>query len=287
MKRAALLAFALAAAAPARAAFRASDQLVVVGVARTAGAAGSFWVTDLTIYNPGNSPATADLAFLPTGGGDNTAALSALVGVGPLDPGQSIVLPDVLQANFGIDAGSGALLIFGSDAQTPALIAPLIASARVYDAAPAGTFGLSEYGLPYYDQANPAAGSLGADTHVLIGLEQDAGFRANVGVWNGSDPSTSIVVRIDFFDSRGLAVGSRSVSLAPLGHLQLNAVLADLGVEGSGFSARATLASFTSTEANARPYFFAYGAVIDNRTNDPIFVEPAYAGVEPVDCIFH
>lgn len=268
------------------AAFRASDQLVLVGVARIAGAAGSSWVTDLTIYNPGNSPAVADLAFLPTGGGDNGAALSSLVAVGPLNPGESLVLDDVLATKFGLASASGAMLIFGSDSRTPALIAPLIATARVYDVTSTGTHGLSEFGLPYYDEANVSAGAVGADAHILVGLEQDDVFRSNVGVWNGSDPSTSIVVRIDFFDARGLAVGSRSVTLAPLGHAQLNAVLADLPVSGRGFSARATLASFTSTESGARPYFFAYGAVIDNRTNDPIFVEPAYAGVEPVDCIF-
>jgi hypothetical protein len=121
---------------------------------------------------------------------------------------------------------------------------------------------------------------------VLTGLEEDDDFRTNVGVWNGSDITTSIVVSVEFFDSGGLPIGEIEASLPPLAHLQWNRVLAPFGVSGKGLSARARLLSSSSTGSGSRPYFFAYGSVTNNHSNDPSYIEPAYAGEEPVDCIF-
>jgi hypothetical protein len=287
LKKSCLLAgLMLAGASSVRGAFRASDQVVLLGAARTAGAAEAFWLTDVTIFNPGPAAANVDIVFLPTGGTDNTAALSSPVRKGPLSAGQTLLLSDVLGTVFGLSSGGGALLFFGSQADAPGLVAPLIVTGRVYDDTGAGTYSMSEPGLPYYDEANPAAAAVGADVHVLTGLEEDENFRTNVGVWNGSDPTTSIRVRLEFSTAAGLPAATTDVFLPPLAHFQVNGVLASLGLSGQGFTAKASLLSSSSASVSPRPYFFAFGAVIDNRTNDPIFLEPAYLGEEPVNCIF-
>jgi len=287
MKAFAAAAAASLVAASAHAAFRSADQGVVLAVGRTPGANGARFVTDLRVLNAAPAPVRLDLVFLPTGGGDNSEALAHVVTLGPIAPRATLELPDVLLTAFGVPVGYGALLYFGSLADAPAVVAPVIVQARAYSVGDTGgTFGAVEPGLPYYDEANPAASAVGADTHVLSGLEEDDGFRTNVGIWNGSDPSTSVVLAIDVFDGDGRPAASLRERLAPLAHRQFNGLLDQLGLHGSGYSIAVSLVSSTSSEPGTRPYFFAYATITDNRTNDPAFVEPAYRGEEPVACIF-
>jgi hypothetical protein len=273
-------------AAVSQAAFRSSDQGVILAVGRTPGARGAQFVTDLLVLNAAPAPVRLDLVFLPTGGGDNSDALSRVVTLGPIATGATLVVPDVLLTAFGIPVGYGAMLYFGSLADAPAVVAPVIVQARAYSAGAGGTFGTLEPGLPYYDEANPSAPDIGADTHVLAGLEEDDAFRTNVGVWNGSDPSTSVVLALDVLDREGRPAASLTVSLPPLAHRQLNGLLSQLELTGAGYTVAVHLASSRSPDPGTRPYFFAYATVTDNRTNDPAFVEPAYRGEEPVACFF-
>lgn len=287
MKRAfAVGALLLASSIPARAAFRASDQGVVVAAARIPGLFGASWSTDVSVFNPGSTPAAADFLFLPTGGGDNTAALSQIAHLAPIAPGETRTVADALLNLFGLQSASGAIYYFGSVDGQPGLIAPLLVTANVTTPSVGGTARLLEPGLPFYDEANPKATAVGADRHVLTGLAEDAAFRSNVGIFNGSDPSTSIVVSLQFFDASGASAGALDVPLAPLAHIQLGRVLSALGKTGRDYSAVARLVSFTSSAPAPRAYFFAYGVVIANDTNLAVFVEPAYPGPEPVDCIF-
>jgi hypothetical protein len=286
MKRIVAAVVACGLAALSQAAFRSADQGVVPAVGRTPGAHGGRFVTDLLVFNAAAAPVRLDLVFLPTGGRDNTAALADFVTLGPIAAGATLVVPDVLLTTFGIPVGYGAMLYFGSLADAPAVVAPVIVQARAYSAGAAGTVGAVEPGLPYYDEANPSASALGADAHVLAGLEEDDGFRTNVGVWNGSDPSTSVVLTLDVFDREGRPAATQRVLLPPLAHRQFNGLLAQLGLEGSGFTVVVRLDSSSSPEPGTRPYFFAYATVTDNRTNDPAFIEPAYLGEEPVGCFF-
>jgi len=287
MKAAAGAVVACFLAAVSHAAFRSADQGVVLAVGRTPGANGGHFVTDLRVSNAAPAPIRLDLVFLPTGGGDNSGALSRVVTLGPIAPRATLEVPDVLLAAFGIPVGYGAILYFGSFADAPAVVAPVIVQARAYSTGEGGgTFGALEPGLPYYDEANPGASAVGADTHVLTGLEEDDAFRTNVGIWNGSDPSTSIVLAIDVFDRDGRPAASVTELLAPLAHRQFNGLLDQLGLHGSGYSIAVSLVSSASAEPGTRPYFFAYATTTDNRTNDPAFVEPAYRGEEPVACIF-
>lgn len=283
---AAACAFLLLAPAAARGAFRASDQGVVVAAARIPGLFGASWSTDVSIFNPGAVPAAADFVFLPTGGGDNTAALAEVAHIAPIAPGQTLTVTDALENLFGLSAGAGALYYFGSVDGQSGLIAPLLVSARVVTPSIGGEARMPEPGLPFYDEANPKASATGADQHILTGLAEDAASRSNVGVFNGSDPSTSIVVSLEFLDSSGAPAGTIDLPLPPLAHVQLGRVLASLGKTGRDFSAIVKLVSLTSSSPAPRAYFFAYGVVIANDTNLAEFVEPAYRGVEPVDCIF-
>jgi hypothetical protein len=276
----------MSAAVPAAAAFRAADQVVLPGVARLAGDRGASWRTDVDVTNVSAVPVTVDVIFFPTGGGDNTQALTRPVRLGTIAPGATLQYADIFENLLGIDSGSGALVFFSASADQPQLFEPVVVTGRVYNATPAGTYGLAAPGLPWYDEASPQAASVGADAHLLPGLASNADFRSNLGVWNGSDPSTSIVARIEISNANGQVVARKDVSLPPLAHRQINDILATLGLSGQGYLARVSVLSYASSAANPRPYLFAYGAVIDNRTNDAIFVEGTYPGEEPVGCIF-
>jgi hypothetical protein len=260
--------------------------VVLPGVARVAGDRGASWRTDVNVTNVSAVAVTVDVVFFPTGGGDNTQALSQPVSLGTIAPGATLQYADIFENLLGIDSGSGALVFFSAAADAPQLFEPVVVTGRVYNATPEGTYGLAAPGLPWYDEASPQAASVGADAHLLAGLASNTDYRSNVGVWNGSDVSTSIVARIEIRNANGQVVARTDLSLPPLAHRQINDILATLGLSGQGYLARVSVLSYTSSEPNPRPYLFAYAAVIDNRTNDAIFVEGTYPGEEPVNCVF-
>ena len=72
-----------------------------------AGSAGSNWVTDLVVHNPGSAPATVNLFFLKQGQGNTGAAGRSA----SLAAGSSRKLADVVLSGFGESSASGAILV--------------------------------------------------------------------------------------------------------------------------------------------------------------------------------
>ena len=148
-------------------------------VARTAGVGGTQWVSDLTIYNPHDFALTVGLQFFPADQANvfNPSLPTRIV----LDPGETVILEDVLHGLFGYDTDvKGALLTSSDHDLIPANPEDddYAAVTRTYNVgSPLGTFGQT---VPALDSTyNPAWWP-----SIATGARNDARFRSNLGIVN-------------------------------------------------------------------------------------------------------
>ncbi|MCU0305675.1 MAG: hypothetical protein MUC56_16620 [Thermoanaerobaculales bacterium] len=262
----------LAAAVPAAAEPEHSHRHVVPAVAHTEGVGGSFWQTDLVLANPSDRTALVRLVLLPSGfeGAGGAAPVAELVS--PLGPMQTVVVPDVVAAHFP-DARTGALVVEARDpAGEPVAI---VAGSRTWS--PAGGGGGYGQGIPAVAWGRD--GALAADDLVVLDLESSADFRSNLGLVNPTD-SLEETFLIEILDATGAVAGRRYTRLGPQAHVQHNDLLGELGLEGSGYTARVRLTRWEEIggeagSASEPPDFVVYGSKVDRRSNDPTYLAGA------------
>lgn len=232
---------------PVVAAPAAETVVYVPAAAHSPGRDGTFWVTELRLYNPGAADATVTLAFLPAGS-DNRQA--AEVGV-TVPSRRGVVLPDVVSRTFGA-SGGGSVRLRES--------APVLVASRTFNVGhpSAGTFGVS---VP----AVPASSALEKGLiHPLV----NAASRSNAGFLNPSEGAAKVALRLlDAEDGALLASGE--VSVPPLGFLQVDDVFASLG-SGKVLVPHAVL-SFAADRA-----VIGWATVIDSASGDA-----SYFAAEP------
>ena len=162
------------------------------------------------------------------------------------------------------------------------------------------TYGQSIPGVAWYNLADAGALSEERDLtyQVLVGGREDGEFRYNVGVFNTSDPQTSIRLFIDPFDSDGNPIldedGNElfwTVFLGPLGHVQFNQILSTLfGLnDASEVTLKITITDWQSTAPpeNTIPTFTCYGSIVDGSSGDPTTVLPSFEYPYDVDCMWN
>jgi hypothetical protein len=137
---------------------------------------------------------------------------------------------------------------------------PLVVTSRLY------TPDRSE---PTLGMFVPALAPVRASPFLVInGLSHPAtpasGVRVNVGVFNQADVAQVMTYRI--FDGAGNKLGEASRPFAAREIFQINDVFAFLGITAPVESA------YCLVEASELLPIFAYGAVVDNRSQDPIFI---------------
>lgn len=218
--------------------------------AHTPGRFGSFWTTDLWIYQQGAS--TLHLWFNPSGQ-DNTDVSSVVV---PLTEPVTAI-EDVVGTLFGTD-GVGSIHYLADG--------PVTVTSRTWTSAPeGGSYGQTIEGAPTSCAAVPGTGQAGA---LRMTVDQAPGFRANLGLVNVSGVTTTVLVEI-FTSDGGDAPGNSSfwVDLSPYGMTQVNDLLARLQPgQRRGLIVRT---SVTSDEGA----ILAYLSEVDNRTNDASYQE--------------
>ena len=217
----------------------------VPAVAHGGGNFGSFWTTDVWIYQQG---ATVIHLWLNPPGQDNTDGDSVVV---TLD--ESVVfLPDVVASVFGTE-GSGSLHYLADG--------PVTVTSRTWTPGQeGGSYGLSLPGRPITSASIPGTGQAGAQRVVV---NKDADFRANWGVVNVSAVPASVLVEIFTADGEP-APGDTSftVDLEPFGMTQINNILKRVtGGEQDGLIIRASVTSVAGA-------ILAYLTDINNTTND-------------------
>ncbi|HEX7153527.1 MAG TPA: hypothetical protein VF618_18715 [Thermoanaerobaculia bacterium] len=215
---------------------------IVPAAAHATGGAGTNWKTELRLVNPSGAPATACITLLRSNS-DNRGATSVAIDVPAA--GQAIVA-DILETKFAT-SGTGALAIDSTSA--------LVVSSRTYNEVDGATYGQYLPGVRTED-------ALGAgETGHLIYLTKSDAFRTNVGFASTTEQPATVTITL--FDAANLNLGTRSLDLAPLSHMQLNDVF---GVVG------APAANAARAEVKATAPIVAYASVVDNRTGDPVAV---------------
>jgi PKD repeat protein len=211
-------------------------RLVLPAVGRAPGANGTFWRSDVTLYNPTQSTLSLTLKY-----GSATRALS-------IPAGRTTVLADVLQSTFGIASGTGALELYWNNTAGP------VTTSRTYTTAPGGGT---------YGQSIDPVESWGNDAYVP-GLRSDFSFRSNVGFVNGGE--TTIGVTTQLLASNGQVLATGFVALQP--HTQTQMPLASMFPAIDPQSAGSVT---LKAHADGQPNLFAYGSIVDNASGDPVF----------------
>lgn len=213
-----------------------------------AGTAGTFWVTDMVVHNPGPSAATVNIYFLREQQ-DNSAVSGSTFTV---PANRSLKLADVVASTFGVLSASGALLV-GSTV-------PVLVASRTFNDQPAGTFG-------QYVPGQPAATLVNGTSPVrLVQLTKNTLYRTNIGFANMTPTSTPVLITL--YRSNGTLAGTYSEIVDPWGYKQVN----DVFTKASAGTADDAYAVISSSLASAQ--YFTYASVIDGRTGDPITVIP-------------
>ena len=218
--------------------------------AHTPGRFGSFWTTDLWIYQQG---ATTVHLWFNRAGADNTDAESVVLQLA--NPVMSV--RDVVGTLFGTD-GVGSIHYLADG--------PVTVTSRTWTTAPGGgSYGQTIVGVPVSQSSVAGTGQAGA---LRMTVDQAAQFRANLGLVNISALATTVSVEIFTADGHA-APGSSSftVELPPFGMTQLNDVLARLDPgDRRGLIVRSAVVSDQGA-------ILAYISEVDNRTNDASYQE--------------
>ena len=216
--------------------------------AQTDGVGGSQWRTELSFFNAGAQPVSVNLSFIPGAGGE--VLTRSLV----LNPKQSKTYANALLDLFDMPSGAGAIAIEGTSA---AASANLKISSRTFTSGASGTYG----------QAVPDVVSADLQqTLYMTGLASDPSYRTNIGLVNRS--TAPVAATLLLLDANGTTLGSTQVTV-PAGNFQQAAL--------SGYFPQAGTAAQTGmtlrVSAAAPDAISAYCSVVDNRTQDPVYLQ--------------
>lgn len=236
-----------------------SEDLIIPAAVRGAGKLSSFFITDLWIKASGTGTASVTYHAADSASSTPTATIT-------VDLSQPITyLPDVLQKNFGLDAGFGALRVLASF--------PVGATVRVYNQTGAGAYGLAFTGMlaRMGMTSMPMSGNHGQDEYAMymLGLLPQPGNRVNVNVVaTSASGATGVVEIVDADGSTPAGTGAKSLpfTLAGYSSHQFNDVLAD--VHSKFAAGDAGLQIRVRMNQGTDGMVMAYAVVNDNATND-------------------
>ena len=231
-----------------RASFR--QRLVLPGVARLHGAFDSYWLTDVTIYNPSDAPQNVDVQFVALG--EEVQALVARKTTLSLGPKAIRLIPDALKALFDIEDGGGALYF------DPA--SSISVTSRTYSrTAAGGTYGFGMQAIDFFNSAGPRF------PMTFAGAFPGENFRTNLLLTDTSGHGTTAGVNASGVTGR---MGAADLELtAPSGGIaQYNGLRGSLGLlarDDGGLAVQPMRGTVIPTLV-----------AIDNRTNDPTYFPP-------------
>jgi len=213
---------------------------------QTNGLGGTAWRTELSLFNAGIEGASVSLLFIPGAGG------SVITRSVYLAPKQSVTYANTLLDLFGVPNGAGAVAV---EATSAASTPQLRVSSRTYTDGSRGTYG----------QAVPEVASLDR-TLYLTGLQSSDGFRTNLGLVNRG--ATDMNATLSLYDATGAVLGTDTVNVPAnnFSQLPLSAYFPFLG--GGSYDVLSMRITAVADDAIS-----AYASVIDNRTQDPVYIQ--------------
>jgi PKD repeat protein len=219
------------------------------------GASGTSWRTELNLFNAGTQGSNVSLLFIPTAGG-SVVSRSVF-----LSPRQSKTYANALVDLFGIASGAGAL---GIEASSAGANADLRVSSRTFTTGLIGTYG----------QSVPDVQPEGLEkTLYITGITANADFRTNVGLVNRG--ASAMNATLTLFSRTGGVVSTKSIDI-PANTFQ-QAPLASFFPEVSGVSHDVLTMRIVAAASDA---ISGYASVVDNLTQDPLYIQarPAETG---------
>ncbi len=229
---------------PVRAGVTTGRDLFVAAAAHAVGGNGSFFATDLRVFNPGPGSASIVITWLAAAR-DNTTSPSVSA---TLAEGETKAFDDVVDSLFQA-TGAGGLRITADR--------PVGATSRTFNRTASGTFS------QFIAARVPSEALVTGSRASLIQLDRSSSFRTNAGFLNLSAGAGSIHLFVR--DSAGALLGETTVSLPPFGFYQIDPFV-QAGVTAA-VNARVDFRVDSGT-------ILAYASVIDASTNDPNFIEP-------------
>ena len=219
---------------------------LVSASAQTNGVGGSVWRTELTLFNAGEA-ASINLIFIP----GNGAILSHNIILGA---NQSVTYANALLDIFGLSGGAGAIAVEStSTTSTP----NIKITSRTFTNGAIGTYGQSVPDVTGDDLQT---------TTYLTALAANASYRTNIGLVNRGDVTGNAVLQL--YDANGAFIGAASVNVPPSSFQQNS--LASYIPQAASVTLDGASMIVTSSSPGA---VSVYASVIDNRTQDPIYVQ--------------
>ena len=231
----------------------AAKDLYVPAASRATGAFATDWKSDVRAFNPGTTAATVNITYLPMAQwASQYATIQVLI-----DPGETLVMENILQEDFGLTPNTAGALHFVSNVD-------IYVESRVYtpnkNGAP-GTFGQRIPGVPA-NQAVAATESVDV-LYVDNIASETTGFRTNFGL---VAVEGAVNYTLAAFNQNGDPIGTPfNGSVAANQWDQYNA-LGKLGVTADTQYARV---KFTVTSGKAIPY----ASQADNASGDAVYID--------------
>lgn len=238
-----------------------NDTYVVPASANVAGAFGTRWMTQFSVFNPHlDYPLTVSVTFLPTGGGKGDAATFTV-------PANAVAFSDnVLDDLFDIKNGSGALLVATFPEDNPsvpndALSRAFLLESDTFNNSSTGTYGQTIPGV-WAGLQDFNSDGISAIAHGVRNIPSQ-GWRANVGAVNLGRANVSLLVSVYDIDGNTL-LDKMPLNVPPLGHTQ-----AGLPVQVDRGSIE-----FMVDDPTKQAVVFPYVSVIDQLSGDPTYHNP-------------
>lgn len=235
--------------------------VLVPAAARGEGLAGSMWITDLYILNPGSQAASVDVYWLRRGRANPDPTSSSF----SLQPGETLILDDVILDTVGLNSGGGAFRVV-SDRD-------VVVNSRIYNLKGGVTFGQGFEGVP-----RSSAIAAGGTTDIA-GLTHNSSFRTNIVLIDADGGGSTVLLSLR--DPSGSEIGSRTYSLRGFEPKLFS--VTDLGV--STFDEATLHAAVTSGSA----VVVASKVDNDSATGDPTTLEAwtSPGAAMTVDGVYH
>lgn len=258
VKRSTLLLVALLFAALPLAA-QVNDTYVIPAAGNSAGAFGTRWMTQFSVFNPQSYPLTVTVVFIPSGGAQSIEEAFVV-------PANSVRFSDnILDDLFGV-SGSGSLLVATFQDENPTVPDDVISrsflvTTNTYNNRQDGTYGQTIPGV-WAGLMDYEWDGISAIAHGIRHVAR-LGWRTNIGAVNLG--RNSVTMRVTVFDSEGRKkLDQAPFYIPPFAHFQ-----DALPVEVDRGSIE-----FYIEDSSRDAVVFPYAATIDQLSGDPTYHSP-------------
>ena len=262
MKRSTILLLSFLSLAALPVAAQVNDTYVIPVSANVAGAFGTRWQTQFSVFNPQTDrQLKITVVFLPTGGAQGDSVTFTV-------PSNAVAYSDNILDDLKFRGASGALLVYTDDRDNPGdkLSRSFLVTSNTFNNSRNGTFGQTIPGV-WTGLQDYATDGISAVVHGIRNISSQ-GWRTNVGAVNLGRCNATL--RVSVYDVDGKTILNKaSYPLPPLGHIQSSLpVTVDRG----------SIEFFVDDPCVKNPdnaaVVFPYSSTIDQLSGDPTYQTP-------------